>query len=65
LHIITKNVLAVNEAEQRTVNWFSQYLMVPLEHPLDVQAGQSAQVSVSDQSGDPVNALKPVVTLLG
>ena len=65
LRIITKNVLAVNEAEQRTVDWFSQYLVVPLEHPLTVQAGQSAQISFSYQSGDPVNALKPVVMLLG
>jgi protein arginine N-methyltransferase 1 len=63
LRIITKNVLAVNEVEQRTVDWFSQYLVVPLEHPIDVQAGQTAQVSFSYQSGDPVNALRPVVTL--
>lgn len=65
LRIITKNVLAVNEAEQRTVDWFSQYLVVPLEHPIDVHAGQTARVSFSYQSGDPVNALRPVVTLLG
>ena len=64
LRLITKNVLAVNEAEQRTVDWFSQYLVVPLEHPIDVQAGQAAHVSFSYQSGDPVNALKPVVTLM-
>jgi len=63
LRVITKNVLAVNEAEQRTVDWFSQYLVVPLEHPITVQAGQTACVSFTYQSGDPVNALKPVVTL--
>ena len=38
-------------------------LVVPLEHPIDVQAGQAAQVSFSYQSGDPVNALRPIVKL--
>jgi predicted RNA methylase len=65
LRVITKNVLTVREDEQRTVDWFSQYLVVPLEHPMEVHSGQSAQVSFSYQSGDPVNALRPVVTRQG
>jgi predicted RNA methylase len=62
LRVITKNVLAVLEDEQRTVDWFSQYLIVPLAQPLDVAAGQTVNVRFSYQAGDPINALRPVVT---
>jgi protein arginine N-methyltransferase 1 len=63
LRFITKNVLAVVETEQRTVDWFNQYLLVPIEPPLTVAAGDRAEVDFSYQAGDPIAALKPEVKL--
>jgi len=62
LRFITKNVLAIAEAERRTVDWFSQYLVVPLDEPLAVKAGQHITVSFAYRPGDPISALKPTAT---
>lgn len=64
LRFITKNVIAINEAAQRTVDWFSQYLIVPLEKPLTVETGQQAEVCFTYQPGDRISALRPGVTLI-
>ena len=65
LRFITKNVLAIVEEEQRTVDWFSQYLILPLDEPLTVTAGQQVAVSFSYTLGDPIATLKPNVSLPG
>ncbi|MFA6969791.1 MAG: methyltransferase domain-containing protein [Gallionella sp.] len=65
LRFITKNVLTVVEQEQRSVDWFSQYLILPLSDPIEVTAGQQVSVSFSYLLGDPIATLKPVVTLAG
>lgn len=62
LRFITKNVIAVDEAAQRTVDWFSQYLIVPLDDPLTVESGQQVAVCFAYQPGDQIAALKPSVT---
>ena len=64
LRFITKNVIAIDEAAQRTVDWFSQYLIVPLDDPLTVEAGQQVAVCFAYQPGDQIAALKPNVTLV-
>ena len=64
LRFITKNVLAVVEAEQRTVDWFNQYLVVPLEQPLAVKPGDRAAIRFAYRAGDPIAVLKPEVNLL-
>lgn len=64
LRFITKNVLTIVEKEQRSVDWFSQYLILPLEEPLVVAAGQRVSVDFSYTLGDPIATLKPVVTLI-
>jgi len=64
LRFITKNVIAIDEAAQRTVDWFSQYLIVPLDEPLTVAAGQQVAVSFTYQPGDRISALKPSITML-
>lgn len=51
LRFITKNVLAIVVEEQRTIDWFSQYLIVPLAHPLAVAAGEQIQISFSYEAG--------------
>lgn len=64
LRFITKNVLTIVEKEQRSVDWFSQYLIMPLSDPLIVAAGQRVSVSFAYLLGDPIATLKPVVTLI-
>ena len=62
LRFITKNLLAIDEAKQCTIDWFSQYLVMPLSKPLMVEAGQQITVSFAYQPGDQISALKPVAT---
>lgn len=64
LRFITKNVLTIVEKEQRSVDWFSQYLILPLEEPLVVAAGQRVSVDFSYTLGDPIATLNPVVALI-
>lgn len=63
LRFITKNVIAIDEATQHTIDWFSQYLIVPLTEPLAVEAGQQVMVCFAYQPGDPIAELKPSITL--
>ncbi len=61
MRFITKNVIAINEAAQYTVDWFSQYLVVPLAAPVEVEAGQRIAVCFAYRAGDPISALNPRV----
>ncbi|MBZ0157170.1 MAG: methyltransferase domain-containing protein [Alphaproteobacteria bacterium] len=54
---ITKNILGVVPAENRTIDWFSQYLVVPLEEPLPVERGERVTVSFFYRPGDPLETL--------
>ena len=62
LRFTTKNVLSIVETENRSVDWFSQYLIVPLDKPLSVRSGQRVTVSFAYQPGARIATLKPVVT---
>lgn len=44
LRMITKNVLAILTDEQRTVDWHSQYLIVPLAQPIEVARDDEVRV---------------------
>lgn len=57
LRFITKNVLAVLMQEKTTVDWFSQYLVLPIDQPLRVAKGQQIHVSFQYESGDELQAL--------
>jgi len=57
LRFITKDVLTVSLAEQRTIDWFSQYLIVPLAEPLIVATGEEINVEFSYAAGAPLSAL--------
>lgn len=63
LRFITKNILSVVLAQQRSIDWHNQYLVVPLSTPLDVRAGQHIEVSFSYRAGDPIAALQPLVAV--
>lgn len=62
LRFITKNVVAISVEEQRSVDWFSQYLIVPLNEALAVRAGERLEVTFAYIPGDPVATLQPVVS---
>jgi predicted RNA methylase len=57
LRFITKNVLTITLSEQRTVDWFSQYLVVPLAEPLIVETGEEIEVEFSYAAGASFSAL--------
>jgi hypothetical protein len=57
LRFITKNVLTIALAEQRTIDWFSQYLVVPLAEPLIVETGEEIEVEFSYAAGAAFSAL--------
>ncbi len=65
LRFITKNVLTIIETEQRSIDWFSQYLIMPLPDTIEVSTGQTISVSFAYALGDPIATLKPVVAILG
>jgi predicted RNA methylase len=64
LRFITKNVLTIIEEEQRSVDWFSQYLILPLTEPLTVTPGERVSVDFSYTLGDPIATLVPCVARL-
>ncbi len=57
LRFITKNVLAALVAENCTVDWFSQYLVLPLFSPIVVQKGDAVRVRFQYQPGDSIETL--------
>jgi predicted RNA methylase len=61
IRLITKNVLTVIEAERRTVDWTSQYLVVPVDLPLAREQGDISELSFSYQAGDLIETLLPKV----
>lgn len=63
LRFITKNILTIIEEEQRSVDWFSQYLILPLTDALPVSAGQTVSVEFSYTLGNPIATLTPAVAL--
>ncbi len=61
LRFITKNVLAILPQQGNSIDWHSQYLIVPLEEALAVEAGQKLHVRFDCMPGDPLDALRPEV----
>ncbi len=59
LRVITKNLLAIEPTTGTTVDWFNQYLILPIEREIPVIAGQSLRVSLSYEAGAPLWALHP------
>ena len=43
--------MAVLAEKQRTIDWHSQYLIIPLPHPMKVAQGDSIQIGFSYEAG--------------
>ena len=57
LRLITKNILAINMLTHSTVDWHTQYIIIPLSTPIAVSKGDHISIRFSYQGGAPLNAL--------
>ncbi|MEM6985537.1 MAG: methyltransferase domain-containing protein [Pseudomonadota bacterium] len=64
LRVITKNLLAIVDQSQRTIDWHNQYMIVPLDVPIDVVAGDALAVSFEYSPGAALSALRKSLTVV-
>lgn len=57
LRFITRNLLAILEDEQRSIDWDMHDFVVPLSTPVEVRAGDAVRLRFSYDAGDSVLAL--------
>lgn len=62
LRFITKNVLAILPQQGNSIDWHSQYLVIPLEEAVEAEAGQKLRVRFDCAPGDPLDALRPEIS---
>jgi len=58
LRFITKNVLAILGDRGATVDWLNDYLVLPLEVPSQVRAGESVRISFQYSAGASLRSLQ-------
>ncbi|MCL2249087.1 MAG: methyltransferase domain-containing protein [Oscillospiraceae bacterium] len=61
VRILTKNILAIDPKTQEAVEWYNQYLIVPLESEMPVKSGQTVKISFNYKAGDPLGTLDPII----
>lgn len=59
VRFITKNLLAILPDEGRSIDWLMNYLVVPLEDELSVDAGDNVELSFSYEPGGRLDSLTP------
>ncbi len=64
LRFVTKNLLAIVQTEGRSVDWVMNYLVVPLAAELDVEAGDTLEMSFAYKPGDRLRTLTPAVRVV-
>jgi predicted RNA methylase len=57
VRMITKHVLAIVLDEQRTIDWYTQHIVLPLPEPIQVCAGDQVAVRFAYHAGAPLNDL--------
>lgn len=57
IRVITKNLLAILELQQRSIDWHNQYMVVPLPEPITVQSGDKLVVAFNYTPGSSLSAL--------
>lgn len=58
LRFLTKNVLAIDDQNARTIDWVIDYLVLPLGQPVAVRAGDELQVSFRYLTGNSIQSLE-------
>ncbi len=64
LRFITKNILAICEESNSTIDWHNAYLVLPLPQAQTIEAGDSIDIQFSYAVGAPLEALQPVVKVV-
>lgn len=64
LRFVTKNLLAILQTEQRSVDWLMNHLVVPLAEPIEVGAGDRVEVAFAYDFGGPLDSLRPAARRL-
>jgi predicted RNA methylase len=63
LRFITKNLLTILPLENRSIDWHNHYLVLPLEEPLAVQAGETVNVQFQYQAGARIPELQQALSV--
>lgn len=58
LRFITKNILTVLIDKSTTIDWLNHYMVLPVEEPLAVQAGDEVRVSFQYRAGNSIASLQ-------
>ncbi len=58
MRFITKNILAVVQERATTIDWLNHYMVLPLEEPVQVAAGDLLQVSFQYRAGGSIPSLQ-------
>lgn len=61
LRFITKSLLVMNLSTGKTVDWYSQHMVLPLQQSLRLQPGQTLRVSFSYKPGDNIEILNNAI----
>jgi protein arginine N-methyltransferase 1 len=63
IRFVTKNLLAILESEGRSIDWLMNYLVVPVESPIAVRAGDTVELAFDYEPGGRLSSLRPLVAL--
>lgn len=58
LRFVTKNILAVVQEQNSTIDWLNHYMTLPLTHPVQVEAGEIIHVSFQYRAGGSIPSLE-------
>jgi protein arginine N-methyltransferase 1 len=61
MRFITKNVLAVVQEENSTIDWLNHYMSLPMAHPVHVKEGDVLQVGFQYRAGGSIPALEAAI----
>lgn len=51
IRLITKNLLAIIELQQRSIDWHNQYMIIPLPEPIEASSGDKLAISFNYSPG--------------
>lgn len=63
VRFVTQNVIAIDMDQQRAISWPNQCLVLPIDAPLDVEAGQVLRIGFRYSAGASIDELADSLTL--
>jgi protein arginine N-methyltransferase 1 len=57
IRFITKNLLAILPDERRSIDWYNQHLVLPLQSPIPAEAGDTLEIRFTYNAGGPIEML--------